>query len=278
MSNDRAERAMHPFDAATFLEQTSPGHLRGRSSPSYWNWVGPFGGFVAAVAMRSVVVQPNVVGDPLQLTVNFAGPMQEGPFDVNVRPVRTNRTTQHWVVEITQPVDDVEGAASVAIATITTAMRRSVFSHAELLPPPSPQPDQLSRLSPPWNATWIDQYDLRYAEGVALKSTSGNSRSLFWIRDFPNRNIDYPALAAIADASLPRIFVLRPQFTPSATVSLTAYFHGDANTLAQIGNEYLLTESRSSVFDSGFHDQHANIWSRDGRLLVSTQQIVWYKA
>jgi acyl-coenzyme A thioesterase PaaI-like protein len=64
--------------------------------------VGPFGGTTAATALRAILLHPALLGEPVALTVNYAAAMAEGPFSVTAKPVRTNRSTQHWTVELSQ--------------------------------------------------------------------------------------------------------------------------------------------------------------------------------
>ena len=64
--------------------------------------VGPFGGITAAVMLRAIETHPERVGEPLALTVNFTAPIADGDFDVSLRAVRTNRTNQHWIAELSQ--------------------------------------------------------------------------------------------------------------------------------------------------------------------------------
>jgi hypothetical protein len=52
----------------------------GHTSQAYWNMIGPFGGATAAVMLQAALVHPERLGDPIALTVNFAGPIGEGDF------------------------------------------------------------------------------------------------------------------------------------------------------------------------------------------------------
>ena len=83
----------HPFDQALALDSTAPRHYRGQTHPAYWNMVGPFGGITAATVLRSILLHPELLGEPLSLTVNYAGALSTGPFTVQAAPVRTNRST-----------------------------------------------------------------------------------------------------------------------------------------------------------------------------------------
>src|SRR6476469_9776666 len=94
-------KAPHLFDDAT---QVTAGDScwQGKTSPDYWAFVGPFGGCTAATILRALMDHPQRAGDPLALTVNFCAPVAEGAFDLDVRLVKANRSSQHWCVEMTQ--------------------------------------------------------------------------------------------------------------------------------------------------------------------------------
>ena len=92
----------HVFDQAIALTAAGDGQYTGATSPAYANMVGPFGGVTAATALNAVMLHPALLGEPLSLTVNFCAALADGPFAVSAQPVRTNRSTQHWVVAVTQ--------------------------------------------------------------------------------------------------------------------------------------------------------------------------------
>ena len=54
---------------------------------------------------------------PLAMTINYCAPVAKGAFDVNVAEKRTNRSTQHFSVEMTQ------GADVIATSTLVFAAR-----------------------------------------------------------------------------------------------------------------------------------------------------------
>ncbi len=107
----------HVFDQAIALTATGDGQYAGATSPAYANMVGPFGGITAATVLNAVLLHPALLGEPLSLTVNFCAALGDGAFSVSAQPVRTNRSTQHWVMAITQP--NADGVAD----TVLTQMR-----------------------------------------------------------------------------------------------------------------------------------------------------------
>ena len=113
----------HLFDDATRVT-AGDSRWQGQTSDDYWAFVGPFGGATAATILRALIDHPQRSGDPLSLTVNFCAPIAEGAFDLDVRLVKANRSTQHWCVELTQ------GGGEVAtLATAVFAERRPSWSH-----------------------------------------------------------------------------------------------------------------------------------------------------
>ncbi|MDZ4175802.1 MAG: thioesterase family protein, partial [Hydrogenophaga sp.] len=117
----------HVFDQAIALTATADGEYTGATSPAYANMVGPFGGITAATVLNAVMLHPALLGEPLSLTVNFCAAMADGPFTVSAQPVRTNRSTQHWVMAVTQ-ITASGDTETVVTASAVTAARRETWS------------------------------------------------------------------------------------------------------------------------------------------------------
>jgi acyl-CoA thioesterase len=124
---------MHSFDEAIDLRASAPAdtpyEFKGATHPAYANMVGPFGGTTSAQLLQSAMLHPERLGEPVALTVNFAAPVADGTIRFVARPVRTNRSTQHWIIEAHQ----TEGV--VATATAVFAVRRETWSDVEAVMP-----------------------------------------------------------------------------------------------------------------------------------------------
>jgi acyl-CoA thioesterase len=269
---------MHPhlFDQAIALTPTGEGRFRGATSPAYENMVGPFGGVTAATVLKAVLQHPALLGEPVALTVNFAAALADGPFEVQATPVRTNRSTQHWVADITQG-DDPQ---PVLTATAVTALPRQTWARNDSPPPGVARPDQLPapRLQPP--VPWIGRYDWRFLKGTLPAEWDGreaDAGSLLWVRDAQPRALDACSLTAMADVFFPRVWLARATRVPAGTVSMTVYYHARSADLAALDDHWLLCQARAQAFAHGFNDQIAQLWSAGGQLLVSTHQTVYYK-
>src|SRR5882672_2650797 len=159
----------HLFDDATQVT-AGDSSWRGRTSDDYWAFVGPFGGATAATILRALIDHPQRAGDPLALTVNFCAPIAQGAFDLDVRLVKANRSTQHWCVELTQ------GGADVAtLATAVFAERRPSWSHQPAEFPESPPPEQIQPY-PKVAAPWVRQYYLRFVEASRVSAIHRKTR------------------------------------------------------------------------------------------------------
>lgn len=263
----------HPFDDAIRLETTDAHTRRGRTHPEWANMVGPFGGVTAAAMLHAVESHPERVGEPLSLTVNYAAPIADGDFDIALRAVRTNRTNQHWIAELSQD-GDVK-----TTATAVFALPRDTWADTEARPPSAPAPERISP-SDPGLVKWTSLYDMRLVEG-AMPGQDGqpspSSTTTLWVRDAAQRRVDYPALAAVCDIFYPRVFLRRGGFVPSGTISLTTYFHADQRQLDALGADFVLATAHANRFTGGYFDQSAQIWTRDGVLLAATHQVVYFK-
>lgn len=284
-----SETTLHPFDEAVKLTPSTPGpyakstdtlrQFEGRTHPAYANMVGPFGGITAAQAMQAVMQHPQRLGEPVSLTVNFAAGLTDGPFRIEARPVRTNRSTQHWAITLWQTAADNTDAVMLT-ATAVTALRRPTWSAVDERMPMVSPPASVPAAPFTDRVQWVGRYEMRLVAGALPQrwdDAETDSLTQLWLRDNPPRPLDYPSLAALADAFFPRIWRRRARMTPIGTVSMTVYFHADANELATIGDGYLFGQARSQSFFNGFFDQSAQLWSEAGHLLATTHQIVYYK-
>jgi acyl-CoA thioesterase len=238
--------------------------------------VGPFGGITAAQALSAVLRHPQLLGEPVALTVNFAAALADGPFEVVARPVRTNRSTQHWTIEIRQ------GADTVLTGTAFTALRRDTWGAVEHAMPAVPRPADVPQAHGLRKVEWIQRYELRFIEG-GLPSPpwqdqdSGHSRTRLWMRDAPARPLDFASLAALADVFFPRLWRRRARLVPLGTVTMTVYFHATGAELAAAGDGHVLGQAQGQGFTRGYFDHAGQLWAEDGTLLATTHQVVYFK-
>lgn len=278
----------HPFDQAVRLQPPAvwqpPALQSGHTHPAYANMVGPYGGITAATLLQAVLNHPQRLGEPIALTVNFAGPLGSGPYTIDARPVRTNRSTQHWVVTQTATGPDADagdGGAPATTATVVTAARRRTWSASDAPMPPAPAPADTPRVDRShMGPAWLARYEMRPVQGQIPHEWDGREQApltRMWVRDDPPRPLCFASLTALADTFLPVIWLRRAQRTVIGTVSMGVYFHADATHLAATGRGHLLAQAQGQAFRHGFFDHTGQLWSEAGMLLATTHQIVYYK-
>lgn len=266
---------MHPFDEAIGLDAVAADLMRGRTHEGWSNMVGPFGGITAAVLMNAVQAHPERLGEPLALTVNFAAPITDGEFDIAVRAARTNRSNQHWILELRQ-----DGEVKTT-ATAVTGIRRDTWADTEAESPNVSGPESFPSAAMGAVVLWARNYDMRFAEGALPDDGQErpSSTTTWWMRDVAQRRLDYQALAALGDAFYPRVFLRRGGLAPAGTISLTIYFHADQQQLDVLQpDDFLLGSAYANRFSRGYFDQTAHLWSADRVLLASSHQLVYFKA
>ncbi|HZW22094.1 thioesterase family protein [Noviherbaspirillum sp.] len=263
---------LHPFDQAIALSTEGEDLRRGHTSAHYWNAISPFGGTTVATLLQAILTDPRRLGDPLALTVNFAGPLQKGDFMLRVHPVRTGRSTQHWQIEIRQG-DDQEPAVT---GSAVFAVRRDAWSDTESRMPQADAPERLDRYASPANVPFLSMYDVRYADCNPLAGGK-DSATQCWISDVPPRPLDFPSIAAQCDTFIPRLFVRKGGPTAISTVTLTINFHVDSAGLQRVEGHHTFAQAKANAFNGGYYDQEGKLWSRNGQLLATTHQMVWYR-
>ena len=264
---------MTAFDNGIAMEPAGDGLLRGRTVPEWANMVGPFGGITAAALLRAIEQQPDVHGHPVALTVNYLAPIVDGDFEISTRAVRTNRSNQHWLVELSQ------GGDVKTTATAVFGIRRDTWSDTEPGRPAVPPPAEVP-VGPDAGPTWMRNYEMRYVTGAIPDAQDGESASsdtTLWVRDNPPRPWDFAALTAVCDIFYPRVFLRLGRLLPAGTVSITVYFHADIATLTAQGDDHVLATAHAQQYSSGYFDQSAQIWGTGGTLLATSHQIVYFK-
>lgn len=269
---------LHPLDIATQLDRVSEGVLAGQTSDDYWNFAGPFGGYVAALFMKAVMIDPRRLGPPVAQTVNFCTAASKGAFEIVIKLARGGKATQHWSLELLQKGE------IAATCTIVCANRRETFAHSVLTRPDLVGPESIPSVSPDVRLPWLAKYDFKFVEGGRAEvkrardeQRLGSSRTALWLKDQPDRVLDYVALAALCDCFILRLVQMRGTLPPMGTVSLTSYFHALPEELAAHGTQHLLGIADSKRFEANFHDQWMELWGADGRLIANGVQVAWYK-
>lgn len=91
------------------------------------------------------------------------------------------------------------------------------------------------------------------------------------------RTLDFPGLTSMSAIFYPRVFLRQARVMAAGTISMTVYFHADGTHLAAHGDDFVLATASANRSARGYFDQQAQLWSRDGTLLATTHQIVYFR-
>ncbi len=175
---------MHLFDQAITLTPIDGDLFSGTTNPAWGNFIGPFGGITAAVLLNAVMQHPSLLGEPIAQTINYCTAVADGPFEIEAKPVRTNRSTQHWVLTMMQ------SAQVVMTGTVVTAARREAWSGQDATMPTVNPPTSYPHTERKAPMRWLERYEMRPIVGgipSVMDESESNSLSQLWVKDSVER-------------------------------------------------------------------------------------------
>lgn len=232
---------------------------------------GMFGGWTTALLLKAVVLADDAGATPVSITVNFVNLLTPGSTAlVETRRVGGGRSVSHWTCELRSMDGEVQ-----AIGTVVLASRRDTDGHVDAQMPPAPDPETLPIVGAA-PGPMGERTTLRPVEGFPPFDRD-TTFSLAWVRETSGRPIDHLQLAFLADHRPPRSFFWSDGPRPSATLTLSVWFHATGADLAEIGDDELLSEAFGTRGSQSISEEHLRLWSRAGDLLASSVQADWYR-
>lgn len=241
------------------------------ADPAYEANTGMFGGWTAALLLKAVLGQPDRLGSIVSLTVNFVSRVVPGEeLLVRRAMVGGSRSVSHWRAELIR-----NGSGELlASASSVLGQRRMSESSAGLEMPAVPPPDELPSSNPP--GIFGQRTETRGAYGLPPFQRP-DLRSLVWVRETSGRAVDEVQLAYLSDVYAPRIFHISEGPRPSSTLTMSTYFFATPEELAQVGDDYVLTDADGTRIHDSLVGSQAKLWSRQGVLLATTEQLCWFR-
>jgi acyl-CoA thioesterase len=242
------------------------------ADPLYEANSGMFGGWTAALLLKAVLEHPEREGSAVSLTVNFVARVNPGD-DLLIRRTSLggSRSVVHWRAEL-QRVGD--GEEVLATASVILGQRRASDRSSFLEMPAVPPPGDLVSSNPP--GTFGLRTETRGAYGLPPFKRP-DLRSQVWVRETSGRAVDEVQLAYLSDAYAPRVFHIGEGPRLSSTLTLSTYFLATTEELAEVGDDYVLTEADGTRIHDSIAGSQARLWSRHGKLLATTEQLCWFR-
>ncbi|HYD74227.1 MAG TPA: thioesterase family protein [Candidatus Binatia bacterium] len=251
------------------LHATGEGSWRAFADPRNEANTGMFGGWTAALLMKSVLSDARAQGEPSAITISYVNRVSPGrELNVRASPIGGGRSVMTWRAEVLRESDD----ALLASASVLITNRRDTDGFTEWKTPSAPIPEELPMVHPP--ATFGQHVDMRMN-----KAPFGNSdsHSVQWIRERTGHAVDHVLLAYLADCYPPRILYRGSAPRPSSTLTMSVYFYASAEELAAVGDDFMLSEAVGTRAEQSIVGSQLRLWSRSGALLTTSEQLCWFK-
>jgi acyl-CoA thioesterase len=251
------------------LHSTGEGSWRAFADPQNEANTGMFGGWTAALLLKSVICDARAQGEPAAMTLSYVNRVSPGrELVLNTSPMGGGRSVMTWRSDLLR---DSDGAV-LASASVLLANRRESDRFTEWPLPVAPVPEDLPMIHPP--ATFGQHVDMRVDK---LPFGNRDSHSVQWIRERTGHAVDHVLLAYLADCYPPRILYRGSAPRPSSTLTMSVYFYASAEELAAVGDDFMLSEAVGTRAEQSIVGSQLRLWSRAGALLATSEQLCWFK-
>jgi Thioesterase-like superfamily len=262
---------MSDLEDALTITNVGVGRWKALADPRYESTNSMFGGWTAAVILRSVLADAGHAMSPSAITINYIS-MIPAAAEVVIRVTELggSRSLNHYRAELCSISED----RMFASAIILLSARGLSDGFTEPHMPPAPSPESLDLINPP--GSYGQRTIRRPVEGFPPFNRDSTS-SIDWVRDMTGRRVDYCQLAYLSDSYTPRSFFWSSRPRLSATISMTVHFHATDKEVESIGDDYLLIEATGVRGSDRTCGQQSRLWRRDGTLLTSSVQMHWFR-
>lgn len=262
---------MSAFDRVTAVTPLGGGRYGVEIDPGWQIRVGPNGGYLAAMLLRSATHElADAAYPPRSLSLHYLRPAQPGPAVIEVETVRAGRTVTAMAVRLLQ--GDVLRVTGMA----TFSRRREAPQILHHAMPDVPPPDRLPR-NMPQDSPLRAQLEQRLALGALPRSGADEARAGGWMRlaDGP-RALDAPLLALYCDVWPPAVLSWaggERDVGAVPTVDLSIHFRSDLADLCLPDDAYVLVHFHTHTAREGYLVEDGEVWSADGQLLAQARQM-----
>jgi acyl-CoA thioesterase len=261
---------MSELDEALALEARGDGIWRAVADPRYQAPNAMYGGWTAAILLNAALASRTDEATPSALTVNYVGRIEVGSeIVIRTRVLGSTRSVSHWSSELTASDD----GPTLAFASVVLTTRPETDGHTVPAMPTVPAPEELELLDVAGLSHWSE---VRAIDGWPPFGRP-DTVSLSWVREASGRTLDHVQLAFLADQAPPRSWYWSEGPRPSATLTMSVYFHATADEVATVGDDYVLNDVVATRGMDATSGQQLRMWSRDGVLLATSEQLAWYR-
>jgi acyl-CoA thioesterase len=264
-----ADEPINALEASLAIEQTGPGLWAAVASPQYEANSGMFGGWTAALLLKTILSEAESAGSASAMTVNFVNRVVPGAR-LEVRTIRLGggRSLTHWRCDV------LSENSLLATAVVVLADRKESSVHTEVKMPAAPPHASIQLAILPGTFGSVVEVRPTLGDGLFNQTTT---RSLNWERDGSGRPMDAVQLAFLSDLGAPRIFFVSDGPRPSSTITLSIYFHATSEELAACSDDYILCDMVGTRANAATIASRKDMWGRNGALLATSEQLCWFR-
>jgi acyl-CoA thioesterase len=249
------------------MRRTAPGEFALETDERFWNQIGPFGGWLAAAAMRAMRDELAPAWQPRSFHAHFVGALARGELRVRVQELRRQRTVLALRAEIAQ------GSQLGVSAECVFGLDRGGSAYDHPPPPRMDAPRHYPRMRDlEAFARFPAQFDYRVVQGAPLRregpfDSHGYLRLEGCTRPAPED------LLLLADAWYPAPWAGLVEPVPVSTLALSVLFRNPPP--ADAGHGFLAVHHRTDQVSDGYADERGELWWPDGRVALQCQQLTW---
>ncbi len=230
-----------------------------------------FGGLTVTAAVRAMQAQVEAARCLRSVMVNFVAPLAVGPARIEVIHLRQGGSLSFEEARVYQ---------DERVCTLLTAAfgleRPTQIQLSPALRPAATPPDQLESIPylPGITPAFSQHFEYRWTSPVAPYSAADAARVQGWIRARDTAAIDIASVMSLVDAWPPSVISMLDRPRPLSTVTWQANIMAAPPAGGYPSQGWWFFDSQAQGVGAGYSGEQSQFWAPDGRLLVSSQQLV----
>ena len=257
---------MSQFDDETRLTALGDGAFEGQVSPDWSIGSNPNGGYLLALAAKSIAALTPEHPDPLSITVHDLRPgLGSQPFRIHAQVLRSGRQLSTCRATLMQD-DSARIEVMAAFGNLGAGAPAVIEPPAPAIAPPEqciPRSGDQQGIKLPI----MDRLDIRLHPDEVQTKVGGRAQITGWIRFKDARAPDPIAALLFADAFPPSVFGRIGATGWVPTVELTVHLR------RRPAHGWILGQFRTGDLADGRMIEDGTLWDANGRLIAQSRQL-----
>jgi acyl-CoA thioesterase len=257
---------MSQFDDETRLTALGDGAFEGQVAADWSIGSNPNGGYLLALAAKSIAALTPEHPDPLSITVHYLRPgLGSQPFRIHAQVLRSGRQLSTCRATLMQD-DSARIEVMAAFGNLGAGAPAVIEPPAPAIAPPEqciPRSGDQQGIKLPI----MDRLDIRLHPDEVQTKVGGRAQITGWIRFKDGRDPDPIAALLFADAFPPSVFGQIGAVGWVPTVELTVHLR------RRPAHGWILGQFRTGDLADGRMIEDGTLWDANGRLIAQSRQL-----